>query len=144
MGVSKMNQKFVRSYFKKEVHAHRLECQLGSKFLQKLGISDIFDFQRLKDLIPGHLLFAEFDEQKVIARLRGSGLSAQRTIQIIQKLHDHDDDLYVQCAVLHKSAGLTNLRRLLVPLPENQLLLNALQEWAAGWPTAPAPQGKEK
>lgn len=139
-----MNQKFVRSYTKEEVQAHRLEFQLGSQFLQKLGISDIFDFQRLKGLIPGHLLFVKLDEQKVIARLRGAGFSAQRTIQIIQKLHDHDDDLYAQCAVLHKSAGLKNLRRLLVPLPENQLVLNALEEWAAGWPTAPARLGARK
>ena len=136
--------KFVRSYDKPEIHAHRLEVQLLAGLLKQLGIRDIFDFQRLTKLLPDHVLFAKFDEQSVIARLRTNRFSATKTIHLMRKLDDHSDDLYAQCHVLHRFAKMTNIRRALLPLPENQLLERALRDWLTKWPAAPARLGQKK
>jgi hypothetical protein len=143
-GSRRGRQKFVRSYDKQEIRAQRLEIQVLAGLLEKLGISDIFNFQHLAKLLPDHLMFANFDKQNVIARLRNNGFSATETIHLIEKLDDHWDDLYAQCRVLHKIAKMTNIRRAMLPLPENKLLEEALRDWLTKWPAAPARLGEKK
>jgi hypothetical protein len=143
-GSRKGRKKFVRSYDKPEIRAQRLEVQVLAGLLEKLGISDIFDFQHLTKLLPAHLVFAQFDEQSVIARLRNNGFSATKTIHLLQKLDDHSDDLYAQCHVLHRFARMTNIRRAMLPLRENQLLEEALRDWLKKWPAAPARLSQKK
>jgi hypothetical protein len=143
-GSRRGRKQFVRSYDKPEIRAHRLEIQLLAGLLEKLGISDIFDFQQLTQLLPDHVVFAKFDEQSVIARLRNNRFSATKTIHLIEKLDDHSDDLYAQCHVLHRFARMTNIRRAMLPLRENQLLEEALRDWLKKWPAAPARLGQKK
>jgi len=143
-GSRRGRQKFVRSYDKPEIRAHRLEIQLLAGLLEKLGISDIFDFQQLTQLLPDHVVFAKFDEQSVIARLRNNRFSATKTIHLIEKLHDHSDDLYAQCHILHRFARMTNIRRAMLPLRENKLLERALRDWLTKWPAAPVRLGQKK
>ncbi len=143
-GSRRGRRKFVRSYDKPEIHAHRLEVQLLARLLEKLGINDIFDFQQLTQLLPDHVLFAKFDKQNVIARLRNNGFSATETIHLMEKVDDHSDDLYAQCHVLHKIAKMTNIRRAMLPLRENKLLEEALRDWLKKWPAAPTRLGQKK
>ena len=143
-GSRKGRNKFVRSYDKPEIRAQRLEIQVLAGLLEKLGISDIFDFQNLTKLLPDHVVFAKFDEQSVIARLRNNRFSVTNTIHVMQKLDDHSDDLYAQCHVLHKIARMTNVRRAIRPLPENKLLEEALRHWLTRWPAAPARLSQKK
>jgi hypothetical protein len=143
-GSRRGRQKFVHSYDKPEVRAQRLEIQVLAGLLEKLGVSDIFDFQHLTKLLPDHVVFAKFDEQSVIARLRNNGFSATGTIHLLQKLDDHSDDLYAQCNVLHRFARMTNIRRAMLPLLENKLLEEALRDWLTKWPAAPARLSQRK
>lgn len=143
-GSRRGRKKFVRSYDKPEICAQRLEVQVLAGLLEKLGISDIFDFQHLTKLLPDHVVFAKFDKQNVIARLRNNGFSATETIHLLQKLDDHRDDLYAQCNVLHRFARMTNIRRALLPLRENKLLEEALRDWLKKWPAAPARLSQKK
>jgi hypothetical protein len=55
----------------------------------------------------------------------------------MRELDDHWDDSYAQCNVLHRFARMTNIRRAMVPLPENKLLEEALRDWLKKWPVAP-------
>ena len=127
--------KFIRSYFKKQIGAHRLEVQLNWRFLRKHHIDTIFDLPRLAVLLPRrHIWFARLDEQRVIERLRQT-LSAKETLRILRRVN-REPDLWSQLQVLRTEADLKNTRRLLVSLRTNQLVREAFKEWATQWPTS--------
>jgi len=141
---SRRGAKFVRSYYKKELKIHRLELQLNRKFLRCFGIKDIFDFRRLMSILPvNHLLFAEIDNAKLLHHLRMGGHWGSEFWQILERVADGSGDLLLQCAVLRKRGGLKNVRRVLIPLEENHLIVNALQKWAAQWPDKPRQLGRK-
>ena len=117
---------------------HRVELQLNRKFLAHYGIKDIFEFHRMVRMLPEHhILFAKLDERKTRRHLRNRGHSESELRQIIEHVRDCDGDLQAQCAVLRRRGRLTNIRRLLVPLRTNALVVKALKRWAKQWPKAP-------
>jgi len=129
--------KYIRSYFKREIGAHRLELQLNWRFVRQHKIDDIFDIRKLPGLLPEHhILFAEIDEQKVIDHLRPVW-SATKTLNFLRQVQSLEGDLLEQLDLLRHAAHLKNTRRLLKRLPINQRITEALKEWAAQWPTAP-------
>src|SRR6267143_3374277 len=135
---SRRGAKFVRSYYKKELKIHRLELQLNRKFLRRFRINDIFDFRRLTSILPvNHILFAEIDNARIFHHLRMGGHWGSKFWQILERVADGSGDLLLQCAVLRKRGGLKNVRRVLVPLEENDLVAKALKKWAAQWPDKP-------
>lgn len=137
---SRKGAKFVRSYFKGNLGVHRVELQLNQRWLvhKRHRIHSIHDFRRLVGLLPEHhIFFAQLDEEKLIARLRQNKFSAERVAQILDQLSDHEHDLLATLSYLHRRLNLKNVRRLLIPLPENSLVLGALKKWAAKWPKAP-------
>lgn len=128
--------KFVRSYYKEELHVHRVELQLNRKFLRRFGINDVFDFQRLVSILPmNHIWFAEIDKEKMRHHLQMAGHWGRESRQILERVEDSSGDLMAQCGVLRKRGKLKNVRRLLVPLKTNQLVFRALKEWTMLWPT---------
>lgn len=130
--------KFVRSYFKPQLGVHRVELELHRKFLRRHGIKDIFDFNRLVEIVPErHILFAEIDKSIVVRHLRNAGHDPYEVRQILERVSEHDDDIYAQCAVLRKRGRLKNVRRALVPLRTNRLIRKAIKKWAAQWPDKP-------
>jgi hypothetical protein len=137
--------KRIKSYFKDAVCAHRLEFMLRLRFLRHHGIHDVFDLGRLADLLPvDHLLFARLDSRRLIERLRGSGMSAAKTMDTLKRVVEMEGDLCAALTFLRRDMQLKNARRLLAPLAENNLVLQALREWAAMWPKAPARLGGRK
>jgi len=135
--------KFIRSYFKKEIGAHRLELQLNWRFVRKNNINDLFDIGRLAKLLPDHhILFAQIDEYKVIEHLRHNWTAA-KTLDILRQVHSLEGDLFAQLALLRKSGHLKNTRRLLTKLPINQRITEALKEWVSQWPTDPSRLGRK-
>jgi hypothetical protein len=136
---AKKGGKRVKSYFKDEICGHRVELMMRSRFLNHYGIRSVYDFRRFVDLLPTHhVWFARLDEGKLIERVRGGGLSAEKTLRILRVIRKEREDLSKVLGYLRRDVGLKNVRRLLVPLPENLLVLDALNEWAAKWPAAPA------
>lgn len=128
--------KFIRSYFKKEIGAHRLELQLNWRFLRTNSINTIFDFPKLAELLPvHHIWFARIDDLKVVERLRKTR-AAKRTVKILKKVNEAEGDLHAQLQIL-KRAGVTNTRRLLAPLEINRVATQALEKWARLWPSSP-------
>jgi hypothetical protein len=133
---TRKGSKRVKSYYKREVCAQRVEFELHSRFLRHS--SDVFDFARLAELLArGHVLFARLDDQKLAHRLRNSRLRASKTLQILRSLGDRERDLWVALRYLRRTVGLKNVRRLLVTLPVNRLIREALEAWAAKWPKKP-------
>jgi hypothetical protein len=137
--------KRVKSYRKDVVGAHRVEFRVRLRFLKKSRIQNVYDLHRLASLLPHqHILFARLDEQRLIARLGHNGFSNERTLQILREVARRGADLDAQLIFLRRDIKLANTRRLLNPLPENQLVRDALREWAERWPLAPLGLQKKK
>lgn len=133
--------KFIRSYFKRQIGAHRVELQLNGRFLRgkKNQIDDVFQFHRFPQLLPGsHFYFAKIDQQKLIHHLRTRGFEVKRIFRILKNVVAREEDLCSALNYLRRSVGLTNVNRLMGPLPANQLAQMALADWAARWPKRPA------
>jgi len=113
---------------------HRVELQMNPKFLTRDGINDTSDFHRLVKILPvRHIFFAELDEGKVRQHLRYAGHSAQEVGRIMERVKEHEGDLYAQCSVLRKRGRLINVRRALAPLGTNNLVVRALKKWSKQW-----------
>jgi hypothetical protein len=134
---SRRGAKYVRSYFKPKLGVHRVELELHRKFLRRNGIKDIFDFNRLVEIVPQrHILFAKLDKNIIVRHLKNAGHDRYEVRQILERVSEHDD-IYAQCAVLRKRGRLKNVRRALVPLHTNRLVRKAIKRWAAQWPKGP-------
>lgn len=116
----------------------RVELELRSRFLRHYNISDPYDFGKLVGILPGkHIHFVRFNEKKLVTRLRGMELSAKRVSKILGDVRLLEGDVWATLNYLRQEVGVKNARRLLDPLPANDLVLDALRKWAAQWPTAP-------
>jgi hypothetical protein len=130
--------KRVKSYRKDEVAAHRVEFRVRRRFLNTYGVKDVFDFHRLVEILPHrHILFARLDRQNLIARLRRSGRSEPEILGVLREVAKRDGDLWTALRYLRSQVALKNARRLLVPLPENAMVREALKRWAKEWPRTP-------
>jgi len=130
--------KFVRSYFKKELHFHRVELQLNRKFIRRHRINDIFDFHRLVKILPvHHILFAKIHAGKALRHLRNAGHGPNEVGRILERVSEREGDIHGQLAILRKRGRLKNVRRVLIPLFANYAVSKTLTEWAAKWPKCP-------
>jgi len=135
---SRHSGKFIRSYAKRQIGAHRVEIQLNGRFLRKHGIDTTFDFWKLAELLPGHhLYFAEVNEQKLIQQLRLMHMSGSRVLEVLGKVKHKKWHLCELLKYLRRDVGLKNVRRLVDPLPINASVRAALKEWASMWPKGP-------
>jgi hypothetical protein len=135
--------KRVKSYFKGDIAAHRVEFRLRTRFLRDQDIGDVFDFWKFEQLLPRHhFLFARLDEEKIAAQLRRTR-NAAGTRSVLREIGELDGDLTAQMKVL-RDAGLKNTRRLLIPLKRNRLVREAVREWGNQWPKTPAHLGSKR
>jgi hypothetical protein len=142
---AKRGAKRSKSYFKDEICGHRVELRMRSRFLNRYGIDDVYDFGRFVRILPRrHIFFAALSNELLTERLRGSGFSTEKTLGILRKVNGLTGDLSATLSYLRRQVKLTNVQRLLTPLPENRLVLEALESWAEVWPAAPARLGEKK
>jgi ribosomal protein S28E/S33 len=87
----------------------------------------------VKILPVHHIFFAKLDEDKVRKHLRNAKHGPQEIIRIIERVKDHDGDLQAQCRVLRNQGRLINVRRVLVRLKTNDLVVQALKKWVTHW-----------
>lgn len=140
---SKNSGKRVKSYRKDVIAAHRVELRVRRRFFEPHGIDDLFDLVTFADLLPGgHVLFARLDETKLIKQLR-KHRQAEKALAILKQVIELEGDLTAQLSFLRRSAGLKNVRRLLIPLRTNGLVREAFKVWEALWPKTPARVGKK-
>lgn len=132
-------RKRTKSYEKWEIAAQRVEWKLLKDFLDTHGIRDVFDFCRFAELLPDrHIFFGELSEERLVNRLRKNlDFSNRQTLGVLKNVREREDDLHAVLDYLRRDVGLKNVRRLLIELPENQFVGEALREWAAMWPTKP-------
>jgi hypothetical protein len=140
---SRGGSKFIRSYFKNTIGAHRVELQLNNRFLRRHKIDDIFQFRRLIKLIPRHhLYFARIDHHKLIARLEANGISDEEIARIQDAVAAREEHLWAALNYLRHRVGLKNVQRLLNPLDLNEFAREALKKWARKWPKNPRGLGR--
>jgi hypothetical protein len=117
----------------------RVELELRSRFLRQYHINDPFDFGQLAGILPRrHIDFVRFNEQKLVKRLRGMGFSPRKVWEILDDVRLLEGDVWATLNFLHQELQLKNARRFLERLDTNDAVIDALEKWAAMWPTAPA------
>jgi hypothetical protein len=100
---------------------------------------DPYDFGKLVQILPKrHIHFARFNEKRLVARLRGMGFSPKQVWEILEDIALLKGDAWATLNYLRQELAMKNARRLLDPLDTNDVILDALQKWAAKWPSAPA------
>ncbi len=141
-----VGSKIVRAYFKWDTYQFRIELELHVQLLRKLGISDVFDFQKLvAALIPDHIDFSQFDDGKLAHALDLSGLRLDIRRSVLKRAKQKaQTSLWGAKRYLREEAHLENRQRVLVPVPEMNLALRkALEKLVAQWPARPARLGKK-
>jgi hypothetical protein len=142
---SRRGAKRIVSYFKSSICGHRVEFKLRARFLRHYGVHDVLDLPKLAKVLPRHhILFVRLDESRLQKRLRTTGLSAARMAVILGTVRQKQCDLFAVLSFLRKVVGLTNVRRLVVPLATNRLVRQAFEQFAAHWPKASTPLGGNK
>lgn len=135
---SRLGKKRIKSYWKDKICGHRVELRLRSRFLKQHGIRDVFDFPKfLKTLPRHHIFFARLKKQRLIERLESNGISAADVSLVTHSVEQMESDLWMTLSYLRRVVGLKNVQRLLVPLKENTIVLDAIKKFAAEWPATP-------
>jgi hypothetical protein len=141
-----VGSKIVRAYFKWNTFQFRIELELHVRLLRKLGIGDVFDFQKLvAALVPHHIDFSQLDEGKLVRALDLSGLRLDLRRSVLTRVRQiARGSLWAARRYLHQEAHLKNTKRLLVPVTDmNQVVRAALEKLVAQWPARPARLGKK-
>ena len=107
---------------------YRVELELHSSFLGKHHIEELDDFADVCDAIcPKHIRFVDVDwgrlERYLVTK---EGKQGKRLFREAQRRSDSIGDA---ASYLRKS-GVVNVHRLLVPLPVNGQIEQALKQWA--------------
>lgn len=135
---TRKSSKFVRIYVKVEIDKFRIELELHARFLRHHKIHDVFDFHRLAEIIPQHILFAKLDWDKLATTISASGRTAKKVARVSAHVDELADNLWETLRYLRRRVGMKNVRRLLIPLEINTVIRGAVQQWAAQWPSVPA------
>ena len=129
---SRKGGKYIRSYYKYAIEAHRVELQLRQRFLESHGIKSLSDLWKLDVILPGaHIRFVRIDDDRVAKRLRNSGRGKEapailhRLSELKPKLHDALTYLRAQ--------RLLNTHRFQVPLRANKLVRDAAMKFRKDW-----------
>jgi hypothetical protein len=116
----------------------RVELELRSRFLKQHKINDPYDFAKLVEILPGrHIKFVRINGQKLRNRLRGMDFSPEEMAAILEDVAMFEGDVWSTLHYLREAVEMKNSRRVLDPLDLNDVVLDALQKWAAMWPVAP-------
>jgi hypothetical protein len=132
---SRKGSKFVKSYFKGEIFAHRVEIESHAPDLEKYGITGLADFPKFATLLPEHhIFFGRIDHQALANRLINEGLTEEKVREIQHRVRNREWNLCAALNFLRREVGLTNVRRILTGLDEmNGVVRDALEKWAAEW-----------
>ena len=143
--IATRHNKFAKIYFKPQTGCWRFELELGPRFLQRHAIAEPHDFGKLANILPSHISFQRFSEEKLAQRLDAMDICAKRKRAIQRFIARSGGDLWPILQFLRdREIGMTNCRRLLDRDPLNDDAIKALNAWAAQWPTQPTISGKSK
>jgi hypothetical protein len=134
--------KIVRAYVKWETWQFRVELELHVGFLDNNGITTIFDFDRLVNvLLPHHFELAKIDEAKLLRALRRAKFNDDSRVEILRQVRlTAERSLWRARRYLSDTVGLENVQRLLVPLVQtNRVIRRSLERLVAQWPQRPRP-----
>ncbi len=141
-----VGSKIVRAYVKWGTSQFRIELELHVKLLRELGISDIFDFRKLRSaLFPDHIRFEKLNEQRLAVPFYRSDLPLEKRRIVRKRVKQKAQrSVWEATRYLREEAHLTNVRRFLVPIPEiNEVIRVALERMLAQWPKQPLRLGKK-
>lgn len=125
---------FLRVYARFATEALRVEFELHARFLRRHRLNEIGDLHRLAQILPNRLIFfGRLDENRMEERLRRNGFCEKRRRRVREQVQEKSDVLWSVMRYLRRRAHVTNARRLLVPLPINRSVCEAIKKWAAEW-----------
>jgi hypothetical protein len=132
---SRKNSKFVKSYYKGEIFAHRLEIESHAPDLEKYGIVGVADFPKFAVVLPKHqIFFGRIDHSALTIRLFNAGLPAEKVREIQHRVRNLEWNLCAALNYLRREVGLTNVRRNLIELGDvNKVVRDAIEKWAEDW-----------
>jgi hypothetical protein len=132
---SRKGSKFVKSYFKGEIVAHRVEIESHALDLEKYGIIRVADFPKFAAVLPeSQIFFGRIDHQALTDRLLSNAFSAEKVREIQHRVRNLEWNMCAALNYLRREVGLTNVRRILTGLDEmNGVVRDALEKWAAEW-----------
>jgi hypothetical protein len=140
------NSKFVRAYFKWDTSEFRIELQLQCGFLRHHHIDELFDIGKLSTvLVPDHIEFFTIDRKKLIGALQNAGKSSKEIKVIRARVRGKQRiGLWYALRYLRQDVGLTNTRRLLIPVDEpNRVVREAIEKLLVTWPSKPTGLGRK-
>jgi hypothetical protein len=142
---SRKSAKLVKSYFKAEISAHRVELEVHAPDLRRYGINDAFGFQKFAKILPGHhIFFGKLNHPALVRQLVRDGFSPEQIRAIRNKVRNLEWNLSAALSYLRKDVGLTNVRRILTPLNDvNLVVRQGLEKCLAQWPARPTRPGKK-
>jgi len=128
---TRKSHKLVRCYDKEGIRAFRIELEPHSSWLRRHHIRRLDAMSQLsKLLVPRHVEFVELDWTKLRMHLIRRGL---RPTAIVEAARHREDSLHQVTDYLRRTVGIQNVHRLLLPMPINAEMNDALEEWARQW-----------
>lgn len=123
--------KLIRCYWKRNLDCYRIELELHSALLRRIGVSDISEFGRLYTIVPSHFSFVTISWKRLERYLRKKfGRDAQVLLEEARTRAERS--LRLALGFLRRS-GISNPHRFLVPLQLNREIKMALRKWLAGF-----------
>lgn len=119
--------KLVRCYWKDKIQRHRVELELHSSLLRRIGVNCPLQFPKLYGIVPPHFSFVSISWERLEryfrknrfgeadALMEGTRARAERSLQ--------------RALRFLKRSGVANPHRFLVPLRRNKEIKMALRNW---------------
>jgi hypothetical protein len=123
--------KMVRSYWKRNLKCYRIELELHSALLRRIGVTEISQFGRLYSVVPSHFSFVTISWKKLERHLRKK-FGSDAHVLLEEARARAERSLRLALRFLRRS-GISNPHRFLVPLRLNREIKMALRKWLAGF-----------
>jgi len=120
---------FSRGYPKPEVDGFRVEIQLNIEGLERYGIANPADFERLPAILTAQMGFFRMDWAKLARYVRKNMRHADTILRMARQQRGVLTELL---NFLH-AVGVSNPQNFLIPMPVNEPMYAALRVWGDQW-----------
>ena len=115
---SRSSPKLVRCYWKRNLRCYRVELELHSALLRKIGLIDVHEWGRLYRLVPSHLSFEAISWRKLGRHLRRK--FGQHDDALLQETRRRAENSLASAMRFLRRKGILNPHRFLYALRVNE------------------------
>jgi hypothetical protein len=131
---SRGSPKLVRCYFKERLGRYRIELEIHSGLLRKLGIASGYELGRLaSQLLPAHFQFVGFRWDQLRAHLVKKFGQVEADL-ILEEARERSDSSLRDATRYLSQSGVTNVHRFFGRLKLNRPIQSAMSRWAKRFP----------